>query len=286
MTLIGTPSRSKDSDNVSRVVPGVSVTIARSNPSRRFSRLDLPTFGRPASTSVTPSFRMAPCVAVPINATRSPTNRWRRSSTRPSARKSTSSSGKSIAPSTIHAQVEHVLGQRAHAVRERAGKRTQRTPRGCCRPARDQIGYCLRLSEVHLAVQKCSLGELARAREPRTELERALRSRSMTTGPPCPCSSTTFSPVNECGAANASAMPASIDWSGASRNRATVEVRSGISRPHTFARISRARGPEIRTIPMPPRPGGVATAAMVSRSRLLPSRSGLGSVFAPPSSGA
>ena len=33
----------------SRVVPGVSETIARSSPSRALSRLDLPTFGRPTN---------------------------------------------------------------------------------------------------------------------------------------------------------------------------------------------------------------------------------------------
>jgi hypothetical protein len=31
----------------SRVVPGMALTMARSSPRRAFSRLDLPTFGRP-----------------------------------------------------------------------------------------------------------------------------------------------------------------------------------------------------------------------------------------------
>ena len=48
---------------VSRVVPAIGVTIATSSPARRFSRLDLPTFGRPTSTTASPSRSSAPCAA-------------------------------------------------------------------------------------------------------------------------------------------------------------------------------------------------------------------------------
>ena len=47
----------------SRVVPAIGVTIATSSPASWFSRLDLPTLGRPTSTTVRPSRRSAPCVA-------------------------------------------------------------------------------------------------------------------------------------------------------------------------------------------------------------------------------
>ena len=43
------------SETKSRVVPGISVTMARSCSSRRLNRLLLPTFGRPAMASVKPS---------------------------------------------------------------------------------------------------------------------------------------------------------------------------------------------------------------------------------------
>ena len=41
------PSRSIASLSVSRVVPGISVTIARSRSTKQLKRLDLPTFGLP-----------------------------------------------------------------------------------------------------------------------------------------------------------------------------------------------------------------------------------------------
>ncbi len=47
----------------SRVVPAIGVTIATSSPASWLSRLDLPTFGRPTSTTVRPSRSSAPCFA-------------------------------------------------------------------------------------------------------------------------------------------------------------------------------------------------------------------------------
>ena len=43
----------------SRVVPGISVTIARSCSSRRLNKLLLPTFGRPTIASVSPAMNQA-----------------------------------------------------------------------------------------------------------------------------------------------------------------------------------------------------------------------------------
>ena len=43
-----------DSSTVSRVVPGMSVTMARSKPASALSRLDFPTFGRPTMAAATP----------------------------------------------------------------------------------------------------------------------------------------------------------------------------------------------------------------------------------------
>jgi hypothetical protein len=48
----------------SRVVPGTSVTIARSAPSSALKRLDLPVFGRPAITTCAPSRMMRPAMRV------------------------------------------------------------------------------------------------------------------------------------------------------------------------------------------------------------------------------
>ena len=48
------PSRSKGTKMLSRVVPGASNTITLSSPSSRFTRVDLPTFGRPTIATVMP----------------------------------------------------------------------------------------------------------------------------------------------------------------------------------------------------------------------------------------
>ena len=49
------------SSTVSRVVPGMSVTITRSQPARAFKRLDFPTLGRPTMAAETPCRRIRPC---------------------------------------------------------------------------------------------------------------------------------------------------------------------------------------------------------------------------------
>lgn len=46
--------------STSRVVPAMGVTMARSNPASRFSRVLLPTLGRPSSTQSTPRRKTAP----------------------------------------------------------------------------------------------------------------------------------------------------------------------------------------------------------------------------------
>src|SRR5207248_9362566 len=63
-----------------------------------------------------------------------------------------------------------------------------------------------------------------------------------------------------------SAKPSSIGSPCASAKRANSACRGAGRRPSTLCAISRARGPEMRTMPMPPRPAGVATAAIVSRT--------------------
>ena len=59
----GTPSSTSSLSSRSRVVPGRSVTIARSWRLRRFSRVDLPTLGRPTIATRKPSRRRWPCSA-------------------------------------------------------------------------------------------------------------------------------------------------------------------------------------------------------------------------------
>jgi hypothetical protein len=86
----------------------------------------------------------------------------------------------------------------------------------------------------------------------------------ITTGPPCPCSSRTSSPVYEWGAGKKSASPSSIASPFAPRKAPCVAWRGGGVSPRIARAIAPARAPETRTMPMPPRPGGVAMAAIVS----------------------
>ena len=87
---------------------------------------------------------------------------------------------------------------------------------------------------------------------------------SSTTLPPCPCSSNTSSPVKECGAGKYKAMPSSRVLPSAALKRLCVALR-GVGRlPSMSWAIVAACAPESRIMPTPPRPGGVATATIVS----------------------
>src|SRR5687768_2940709 len=60
-------------------------------------------------------------------------------------------------------------------------------------------------------------------------------------------------------------MPSSIASPCASRKTAWNAVRGSGRRATSFVAIAGASAPETRTTPIPPRPAGVATAAIVSR---------------------
>ena len=61
MRTRGTPPMRIVSSMVSLVVPGTSVTMARSSCKRAFKRLDFPAFGLPAMTVRRPSLIIRPC---------------------------------------------------------------------------------------------------------------------------------------------------------------------------------------------------------------------------------
>ena len=96
----GIPSNWTRSRRRSRVVPGISVTIAASVPASLFIRLDFPAFGSPAITNVMPSRISRPNWAlfwIPLSIALMLSKSVLTFS---SERKSISSSGKSIAAST------------------------------------------------------------------------------------------------------------------------------------------------------------------------------------------
>ncbi len=120
---------------------------------------------------------------------------------------------------------------------------------------------------------------------------RAPRSRQrassicMTTGPPWPCSSSTSSPVKECGPGKNSNIPLSTAAPSAALKSASVAWRGlGVLPVSAKAKGSKLL-PEMRITPTPPRPGAVAMAAMVSALFTPPTRQALASLAAllPPS---
>ena len=104
--------------------------------------------------------------------------------------------------------------------------------------------------------------------------------RSSTTGEPCAAISTRSSAVYELGAANhvttASSMRADSSSPSRSSSTSARRVRAcsrGWRRRTSFCAIEAASGPLSRTMPIPPRPGGVEIAAIVS---VLATGSGIG----------
>ena len=67
-----TPPQRTDSSTVSRVVPGMSVTMARSYPARAFSKEDFPALGRPTMAVRTPRLRTFPRLQVESSAVSAP----------------------------------------------------------------------------------------------------------------------------------------------------------------------------------------------------------------------
>ena len=114
----GTPWITSSLSTRSRVVPGRSVTIARSMRLSRFSRLDLPTLGRPTMATRRPSRNSSP---------------WRASATScSSAARTASSSATTAAPS--RGGRSSSKSTRASSSANWSSKRSRRPPMRCCRP--------------------------------------------------------------------------------------------------------------------------------------------------------
>ena len=109
MICSGMPPTSAYSSMASRVVPGISVTMARSSRRSALSRLDFPTFGFPTIAVVRPSRRILPAVAVFCIWAISARMPFTVSCTSQRRTSSISSSGKSIAASICAISSRSVL---------------------------------------------------------------------------------------------------------------------------------------------------------------------------------
>ncbi len=263
-TVSGMPAISITRSTGSRVVPGIGVTIAASSRASALSRLDLPTFGSPTSTTVRPSRSSAPVRACASTCASCARRSASRRSTSPARRNSTSSSGKSsVASVYIRSSVRPSTS--AWISRENAPARLRAAARAAVAVAASirsaTLSACARSSlPFRYARFVNSPGSASRAP---SSTQRASTSRS-TDGPPWPWNSTTASPVYDAGAGKWRTRPWSSGAPAPSRNVATVATRGGGTRPATPSISARSSAPETRTMPTPPRPGGVAIAAIVS----------------------
>jgi hypothetical protein len=151
--------------------PATSVTIARSSPANRFSSEDLPTLGKPASTTCRPDRNRRRRAHAPSKPDRSRRFRSRRCAASVSRSTSISSSGKSSVASTSMRnstrRATSALTSRENSPdSERNGRARRR------RGSRfDQVGDRFGLNQVQLVIEKCALRELAGLRHPRTQLQ-------------------------------------------------------------------------------------------------------------------
>ena len=131
-------------------------------------------------------------------------------------------------------------------------------------PAFDQVRDRLRLGKVELVIEEGALGELAGLCAARAEFEGALHQRLQHHGPAVALQLQHV-------LAGVGVRGREVQHEpGIERRAGRVEEarEGGAARRRQLARrtvpICGTCGPEMRTMPMPPRPGGVAAATMVS----------------------
>jgi hypothetical protein len=247
-------------------------TIARSAPASAFRSDDLPAFGRPASTTVTPSRSRRPRPAVSCSAATGSRAAARSASSVPESGSPTSS-GKSMLAS-IRASASRTVSAAAPTARDKGPLRLPaRRPLRPHRLRGDQICDGFGLRQVDLAVDERPLGELAGAGGPHPGGERGLQD-----------------PVRRHRAAVAldldDVLAGERTRGAENRDQGVVEILAGAGvaddrpvqrvpgtgRDRAAAREQSVRdrqrvGPEIRTIATAAGPTAVATAAMVSAAR-------------------
>ena len=206
----GTPSSAICSRTVSRVVPAMSVTIATSSPASALSRLDLPTLGAPTSTTVMPSRSRLPCRADARTASTCRCSAASRPRASAASRKSMSSSGKSSVASTsirnvINSSTSAWMCRENSPLSERSAILAALWLDASIKSA--TLSACAR-SSLLLRNARLVNSPGSAARAPNSKQRES--SICITTGPPCPCSSITSSPVKLAGAGKYSSRPLSI----------------------------------------------------------------------------
>ena len=155
------PASSASAWTASRVVPAVGDTMARSWPTSALSSVDLPAFGRPPRTTVTPSRASAPSRAVLRKSVSSRSASASRSASWSRSAKATSSSPKSSSSSTSAAVSTSDWRTRSTASETEPRSAEVAARRPSVLWAWDQVGDGLGLGQVQLAVEEGARRELA-----------------------------------------------------------------------------------------------------------------------------
>ena len=162
----GQPRKSVCASIASRVVPGISVTSARSVPRSALKSDDLPAFGRPASTSRAPC-RMRSAEGAVARRRRDPGPGGLHGRRDPIGRHgAVVLTGEVDLVAQERLQLDQRFPQFGDPLRQPTVQPAEGGPRLGRRRGVDQLAHRLRLDQVQLAVQHRAAGELTRRRVP------------------------------------------------------------------------------------------------------------------------
>ena len=259
------PSRRMVSRSTSRVVPGTSVTMARSLPASAFSSELLPAFGGPTITACRPSRSLRPRSASASSCVRFACACCKSFPHRCAAQRVQGFVGEIDRRFHMHAQRRQAVGECIDASREHALQRASRRARRARVGSGDQVGDGLGLGQVEAIVEEGALAEFARPRRPRAQragaCDQLLQHHRAAVR-------LQFDHVFAGEAVAVRGTTARCRRRSFRRRHAVKRTwcacRGRRRRPQMLSAIASERGPDSRTMPTPPAPGAVAMAAMVS----------------------
>jgi hypothetical protein len=271
------------SETRSRVVPGALSTMARSCSSRRLKRLLLPTLGRPTMASVRPARTSPPYWKLAASRLTPSRTGARRRRISPAVATPTSSSAKSMPASSRAISSSRLLLERRDAARNRAARLLRGDARLVERGGFDQVADGFGLGQIDAAVEKGAQGEFAGLGQARAGFEGALHGvaqhhRRAVAGD----FDHVFGGVGARGLEEGDQhlVDGGLEFGHPDMPRAP---RRQPEKRRMRSAMERASAPERRTMPRPPRPGGVEMATMVSWSMVFAHK--LGAIRRRPPSG-
>ena len=187
----------------SRVVPAIGVTMATSSPAKRLSKELLPTLGAPTNTSCTPSRNIRPWRAAPNSALTRCLISSNCVRARAFSKNSISSSGKSSVDSTkmrswVRAPTSALMSFEKSPCKERAAPTTAACDWASIRSAMASA-WAKSILPFRNARNENSPGSAMASPISFPNSRQRATTKFKSWGPPWHCSSSTSSPVKECG---------------------------------------------------------------------------------------